>query len=346
MTPASSILHCLAEWQEKLGLVVVQAESEVAVANMAMGAASAGARTMVGTSGGGFALMVEAFSLAGMAEVPFLAVLSSRPGPATGVPTYTEQGDLAFALSAGHGEFPRIVASPGSPEDAFRLAAELLDLVWTYQTPGILLTEKHLSESRMNGEFDLDSVPWVEPLPHEGGAYARYAAAKDGVSPLLFPPSDESIKWNSYEHDERGITTEDAEWTAKMHDKRAAKRDALIETLKEMRTIRVFGEGEDVVFAYGSTASSVLEACRAGGLEVTVVQPLYLEPFPVWELDPWKDRPVIVVEQSQAGQFARLLKERGGLRISSVVKRYDGRPFDPETLAAKLKEAMGRKDAA
>jgi len=345
MTPASSILHCLANWDEELGLVVVQPESEVAVANMALGAASVGARTMVGTSGGGFALMTEAFSLAGMAETPFLVVLSSRPGPATGVPTYTEQGDLDFALSAGHGEFPRIVASPGSVEDAFRLAAELLDLVWTFQTPGILLTEKHLSESRMNATFDLESVPWVEPLLHRDGPYARYAASENGVSPLLFPPSDQCIKWNSYEHDERGITIEDPLWTVKMHDKRASKRDALIETLKEKETVQVFGEGEQILFTYGSTTSSVLEACRADGLDATVVQILYLEPFPVWELKQWRNRPVTVVEQSQMGQFVRLLKERGGLNVTSFVNQYDGRPFDPEALSARLKKEMGGRGA-
>ena len=201
MTPSSSLLHFLAAHDRDLGIAVVHAESEIAVANMAIGAAFAGARSMVGTSGGGFALMVEALSLAGMTEAPILCLLAQRSGPSTGVPTYTEQGDLGFALNPGHGEFPTIVASPGSVEEAFRLSAELLALVWRCQAVGILLSEKHLTESSMTVRLDPTQAAWAEPVGHPGGAYARYAETPDGVSPLAFPPSREVIKWNSYEHD-------------------------------------------------------------------------------------------------------------------------------------------------
>src|SRR5665648_329656 len=126
---------------------------------------------MVGTSGGGFALMTEGISLAGITETPILCVLSQRPGPATGVPTYTEQADLSFALTAGHGDFLRIVASPATVEEAFYLTAEMLDLVWRFQTPGILLTEKHLSESGMTIEIDPTKAKWVEPILHKDGNY-------------------------------------------------------------------------------------------------------------------------------------------------------------------------------
>ncbi|MFX0178999.1 MAG: 2-oxoacid:acceptor oxidoreductase family protein, partial [Candidatus Hodarchaeota archaeon] len=163
MTPASTILHTLAREAENFGLAVVHAESEIAVINMAIGSTFTGARAMVGTSGGGFALMTEGFSLAGMTEAPVLIILSQRPGPATGVPTYTEQADLAFALTAGHGDFLRIVASPRTIREAYYLTAEMLDLVWKFQTPGILLTEKHLSESSMTVEIDLEKSKWAEP---------------------------------------------------------------------------------------------------------------------------------------------------------------------------------------
>ncbi|NHJ22836.1 MAG: 2-oxoacid:acceptor oxidoreductase subunit alpha, partial [Candidatus Lokiarchaeota archaeon] len=174
MTPASSILHFLANQAENFGLAVVHPESEIAVINLAIGSSFAGAKTMVGTSGGGFSLMVEGYSLAGMTEAPVLIVLSQRPGPATGVPTYTEQADLSFALTAGHGDFLRIVASPGTVEEAFYLTAEMLDLVWKFQTPGILLTEKHLSESAMTTEINPSNTIWAKPKLHENGKYKRY----------------------------------------------------------------------------------------------------------------------------------------------------------------------------
>ncbi|MBD3348709.1 MAG: 2-oxoacid:acceptor oxidoreductase subunit alpha [Candidatus Eisenbacteria bacterium] len=341
MTPASTILHFLAKHGKKLGVTAMQPESEIAVANMAVGAAAVGARAMVGTSGGGFALMEEAFSLAGMAEVPFLGVLSSRPGPSTGVPTYTEQADLHFALHPGQGDIPRVVASPGTVEEAYILAAEMLALVWEFQAQGVLLTEKHLSESRVTAAIDLDSAAEVSPVMHEDGEYKRYVSAENGVSPLLFPPSEELINWTSYEHDESGFTTEEAGEIAAMHDKRNRKTEAMKERLKGMRAVNRHGDGGQVIFTYGSTTMSVLEALKARGLEATVVQPVYLKPFPVWELDEYSGANPIVVEQSSTGQFATLLRYELGVEPSKVITKYDGRPFEPDDLAAELEKAIG-----
>ena len=341
MTPASTVLHFLAAHDRELGVTVIHPESEIAVANMAVGAAAAGARVMVGTSGGGFALMEEAFSFAGMAEAPFMSVLSSRPGPGTGVPTYTEQADLRFALGQGHGDFPRIVASPGTVAEAFRLAAEMLGLAWKFQTPAILLTEKHLSESRVTTELDTDSAAWAEPVMQSGAGYRRYLQTDDGVSPLLFPPSSESIKWSSYEHDESGITVEDGATVAAMHDKRDRKGASLTEHLRSTRTVNRFGTEGPVILTYGSTTMSVLEALAAGGITARVVQPVYLEPFPVWEFEDLSDESAIVVEQSSSGQFATLMAERAGASASDVILRYDGRPFEPEELAEEIRQAIG-----
>ncbi len=341
MTPASSILHFLAKQAENFGLAVIHAESELAVINMAIGSAFTGARSMVGTSGGGFALMTEGISLAGITETPILIVLSQRPGPATGVPTYTEQADLSFALSAGHGDFLRIVASPGTIEEAYYLTAEMLDLVWKFQTPGILLTEKHLSECSMTIDIDVDKAKWAKPKMHQGENYKRYRDAEDGISPMLFPPSKEVIKWNSYEHDEFGVTTENAEMIAKMHDKRNKKLKALVEYLKSQYTVNIIrGEMATNLFAYGSTYMSVLEALRYGGLNPTIVQPIYLNPLPTWELEEFKNQDNIVIEQSSTGQFTALLKEKAGLKIRSTIKKYDGRPFDPIELSKKIKEVL------
>jgi 2-oxoglutarate ferredoxin oxidoreductase subunit alpha len=340
MTPSSPLLHFLAARAEEFGLAVAHPESEIAVANMAIGAAAAGARAMVGTSGGGFALMDEAFSLAGMTEIPLLCILGSRPGPATGVPTYTEQGDLRFALHKGHGEFPRMVASPGSVEEAYSLASEMLSLVWRFQTPGVLLTEKHLAESKMTVDIDVEKARWPEPKMHAKGEYRRYLDTEDGISPLLFPPSKQIIKWNSYEHDEAGITTERAKVIAQMHDKRQRKGEAIVAHLKDLKTVNEYGEKGVLIFTYGSTTMSVLEALRAGGIEARVIQPVFLEPLPTWELERHIGRAPVVVEQSRAGQFSNLLREKVGIEPRAVIKRYDGRPFDPLELAEEIKGVM------
>jgi len=335
MTPSTSILHFLAVHGPDANIAVMQPENELAVANMAIGAAFTGARVMVASSGGGTALMEEAFSLAGMTEAPVVFVLSSRPGPSTGVPTYTEQSDLFYALHQGHGEFPRIVASPGNIEQAFHLAGELLFLAWKFQTPAILLTEKHLSESRITTELSLETA-WPQEKTPQRGAYKRYRITDDGVSPLLFPPADEVIKWNSYEHDENGITTEEAEMIDRMHKKRRRKGEALDQYLRNITTVATYGEGEPVIMTYGSTTLSVLEALQVADLKATVVQPLYLRPLPVWQLAAYQDALPVVVEQSAAGSFAQLLATTAGILPGSVVKKYDGRPFEPQALAHQL----------
>ncbi len=340
MTPASSMLHYLAAQAENFNIAVIHPENEIAVMNMAVGSSFTGAKTMVGTSGGGFALMVEGFSLAGITEAPVLCVLSMRPGPATGVPTYTEQSDLNFALSAGHGEFLRIVASPGTLEEAFYLTAELLDLVWKFQTPGILLTEKHLSESSMTVDIDVNKAKWAEAMKISKGDYKRYLDTSDGISPMLFPPSKDVIKWNSYEHDEMGITTEDPEWIAQMHDKRNKKVEAIQDYIKKLKSINVFGDKGPIIMTYGSTTMSVLEAIKYGKIDATVIQPIYLNPLPIWELEKYKNYEVITVEQSSTGQFTNLIKEKAGIKSKKVIKQYDGRPFDPIDLANKIKEVL------
>ncbi|MBD3198336.1 MAG: 2-oxoacid:acceptor oxidoreductase subunit alpha [Candidatus Lokiarchaeota archaeon] len=342
MTPASSILHYLASLAPDFGISVVHPESEIAVINMAIGSAFAGARSMVGTSGGGFALMTEGFSLAGMAESPILVILSMRCGPATGVPTYTEQADLNFAISAGHGDFLRIVASPTSIQQAFYLSAEMLDLVWKYQSPGILLTDKHLSESAMSVDLDPNKCAWAESKLFDGeGEYKRYLDTEDGISPLLFPPSKQLIKWNSYEHDELGITTENPEKIVLMHEKRYKKDENLIEYLKRKQTLEVIrGDIPWNIFTYGSTYMSVKEALKYGNINPTIVAPIYLSPLPVWELKEFRRDNNLVIEQSISGQFSKLLKEKAGLQIRKTIKKYDGRPFDPITLSNKIKEVI------
>jgi 2-oxoglutarate ferredoxin oxidoreductase subunit alpha len=341
MTPSTSILHFYAKHGDDLGIIAVQPENEIAVANMAIGSSFTGARTMVGTSGGGFCLMQEAFSLAGMLEAPVLFCLSQRPGPSTGVPTYTEQADLLYSLHPGHGEFPRIVACPGSIEEAFYLTAELLNLVWTFQTPGILLTEKHLSESGMTVDIKPYNTSWVKPHISTSNNFKRYKNTETGISPLLFPPSEQLIKWNSYEHDIYGNTTENAEDISQMHVKREKKQHSLIDYLKkQVKTINIYGDGGPVIFTFGSTTMSVLEALDYAGISATVVQLIYFEPFPEWDLKGYKGQKAIIIEQNSTGQLEQLLQDR--LQIDPVLslRQFNGRPFDPIELGNKIRQVV------
>lgn len=343
MTPMSSVLHYLAAQAKRLGIAVSHPESEIAVVNMGIGCAYAGVKTMVGSSGGGFALMEEAFSLAGQSETPLLCYLGTRPGPSTGVPTYTSQGDLNFALYQGHGEFARIVMSPASNDQAFTKTAELMNLLWRYQIPGILLTEKQLAESTMTTRFDFDAINVEDPLMYDGAPedYSRYKITESGMSPMLFPPVENAvIKSTSYEHDENGITTEDPVAIVKMMDKRFRKRKAIEEGMKQIKTVETHGEGKIALVTYGSTTYSVREAAKYLD-DVKVVQVIYLEPFPIWAVEEALQgvEKIITIELSVDGQFTTLLKYNG-IKSDGLVRKYDGRPFDPIDLANQIKEVI------
>lgn len=340
MTPSSSILHFLAARQEEFRTSVVHPENEISVMLMALGAAYAGRRVAVGTSGGGFCLMTEGFSLAGMAELPVVVVLAQRPGPSTGVPTYSGQGDLLFALSAGQGEFPRPVAAPATLEEAWYWTGALLDLAWRFQTPAVLLTDKNLGE----GMYTFHGAPRRPPLPSvrwDGdGDYRRYAPGPDGVSPLADPGTTGVIvKVNSYTHDERGITVEDQATVARMAKKRKEKEKAMAEVLMGYPSVVTTGDpaAKTALLCWGSTAGVCTEAARDLGLRV--VRPVVLSPFPTEQFSAALKGAgqVIAVEENLDGQLARLVRAEGH-RVDAMVGKYDGRPFFIEDLERRLKE--------
>ncbi|MCD6402924.1 MAG: 2-oxoacid:acceptor oxidoreductase subunit alpha [Candidatus Aenigmarchaeota archaeon] len=347
MTPASSILHFFVNHKDELNVTVVQPENEIGVINMALGCAYAGARTMVGTSGGGFALMQEAFSLAGMSETPIVIVEAQRPGPSTGVPTYTSQGDLKFVLNAGHGEFPRIVLAPGDVEEAFYKTAEALNLAWKFQVPVVVLSDKHLSESVMTVEIDENSLTIEQPKLWDGkGEYKRYEDTDDGISPLAFPGTKNTIvKTSSYEHDEFGITTEEPQIVMKMYEKRFRKRKAIIEELKKRETIKVYGKEDSniVVLSWGSTKGAVLEALKILDKPIKFIHVIYLEPFPTWELEKHlkNAEKIITVEGNYTSPLASLLAENMLIKPTHKIKKYDSREFEPTWLAKALEEVLG-----
>ncbi|NLD57170.1 MAG: pyruvate ferredoxin oxidoreductase, partial [Methanomicrobiales archaeon] len=234
MTPSSGLLHFLAGESERFGLTVVHPENEIAVILMALGAAAAGKRAAVGTSGGGFCLMTEGLSLAGMAELPVVILMSQRTGPSTGLPTYTAQADLRFVIHAGQGEFPRLVVAPSDASEAIAWSSRALDLAWRCQAPAFILTDKTLSE----GMYSTDLSPHDLPVFGREGReaverpYQRYADTPSGVSPPAFPGTEGAVvKVNSYTHDESGITTEDGEVTAQMTKKRLRKAETLKKSL-------------------------------------------------------------------------------------------------------------------
>lgn len=343
MTPASAILHYLAAHENELGVVTVHPESEIGVALMALGAAYAGARTMVGTSGGGFALMTEALSLAGQGELPMVIVEAQRPGPSTGVPTYTMQGDLAFVVHAGHGDILRVVLAPGDAEEAFYTSGLAMNLAWKFQIPAFVLSDKHLSESIFSFEADLDKVKPEKPLLwNNQGEYKRYLDTQNGISPLTFPGNPSAIvKATSYEHDESGITTEEPEAISRMQRKRLRKRKALEDELEKYKIVKVYGnpDSKTVLLCWGSTKGACIEVAEA--LNLKVVQPLILEPLPVEALKKalsGADK-IIDVEVNATGQLAKLIAGHG-FCIDDMILRFDARPFTVDVLLDNVKEVL------
>jgi 2-oxoglutarate ferredoxin oxidoreductase subunit alpha len=342
MTPSSSLLDFMARSALEFGLKVVHPESEIAVMLMAQGFAYQGVKTAVGTSGGGFCLMTEGLSLAGNAEMPVVIMLGQRTGPSTGLPTYTAQGDLHFALYAGQGEFPRFIVSPGDAEEAYYWSGVALNIAWKYQVPAFILSDKTVCEGLYS--FDVSSAGEVKEeasaLWNGKGDYNRYKYTETSVSPLAFPPlKSQIVKVDGYAHDELGITTEDPKITSKMDDKRLLKGVSLAKELEGYETVKVYGNGKTALLCWGSNKGVCKEAADKFGLKVIHV--LVLSPFPEKQLrEALKgvDR-IIAVECNSTGQLARLARCYG-FQLNEQILKYDGRPFSLDDLEAEI-----RKDA-
>jgi 2-oxoglutarate ferredoxin oxidoreductase subunit alpha len=346
MTPSSGILHFLAEQKERFGITVVHPENEIAVILMALGFAYAGKKSAVGTSGGGFCLMTEGLSLAGMAEIPVVIIVSQRTGPSTGLPTYTGQSDLQCVLHAGHGEFPRLIVAPGDAQEALLWSERVMDIAWTCQIPAFILVDKTLSE----GTYSLD--PGSAPYKSGPGAlrwdgkipYRRYGDTASGISPLAFPGTkDAVVKMNGYMHDEAGITTEDAETTILMTKKRLKKWEHLVGMMQGCPCVMQSGTpgASTALFCWGSTKGVCEEAAAELGFQV--IRPLVLAPFPVDQVKKALIgvKRLIAVEENVTAQLSALA-ERHGIIMDEKILRYDGRPFTVEDLVVKIPEA-GRK---
>ncbi|WP_028317164.1 2-oxoacid:acceptor oxidoreductase subunit alpha [Desulfobulbus elongatus] len=346
MSPATGVLIHLAKQAEAHGLVVEQAEDEISAINMGLGAWYAGARALVSTSGGGFDLMAEGLSLCGAIESPLVVHLAQRPGPGTGLPTRTEQGDLEIARYSGHGEFPRAILAPGSPEEAFACAAHAFTMADASQSPVIILTDQYLLDSLC----DLDPLPLpaTPPATHIVATtpdYRRYAPGPDGISPRGIPGYGAGLVCvDSDEHDAEGRITEDFGVRIAMVDKRLAKFRPLREELSLPPRLHGPADYRRLLVGWGSTAPAIIEALAQVPLEQTAfLHCVQLYPLPA-ALEDYLRRAerVIVIENNATGQFARLLRGETGCDIADQWLKYNGLAFSVEEIAALLREEEQR----
>ena len=350
MSPSTSIMQFLAAKAERYGLIVEQAEDEIAAINLALGASYGGVRAMTATSGGGFALMNEGLSLAGITETPVVIAEVQRPGPATGLPTRTEQGDLLFVIHSGHGEFPRVVLTPGTPEQAMQLTNKAFHLAEKYQIPVIVQSDQYLADS----EWTFPSLATEDLLkedfrlrgqPHAGEPpYHRYALTETGVSPLAVPgASRRLVVVDSDEHDTEGHIIEDGETRRLMVEKRISRKLPLLRQEIAPPTYHGAVQAAVILVGYGSTHGVLKEAMellspnhRIGMLHFSEVWPFPLvERFNYVALlkQAWV---TICVENNATGQFATLLKMETGFACSARINKYDGRPFMVDTIIGEI----------
>lgn len=343
MSPSTAVLTFLAQNGRDFGIIAEQAEDEIAAINMAIGAWYAGARAMVTTSGGGFALMTEGVSLAGMLESPIVIHLAQRPGPATGLPTRTEQGDLELALYAGHGEFPRIIFAPGTLEDGFYLTQKAFNLADRFQVPVIILTDQYFVDSYYNTKpFNLENIKIEKHFVETSQDYQRYKLTTDGISPRGIPGLGQGLVClDSDEHDQNGHITEDLELRTKMIDKRLKKLE-LIKQETIPPTLQGPDNYENLIICWGSTFNIVCEAVNNLGREDTAVlhfKQVYPLHNSMAELIN-KTGNTIAVENNATAQFARVLKIHADISVDHNILKYDGLSFASDSLAEKLNKLL------
>jgi 2-oxoglutarate ferredoxin oxidoreductase subunit alpha len=374
MSPSTGVLMWMASHARQLGIMVRQVEDEIGVMNMVIGAAHTGCRAMCATSGGGFALMTEAIGMAGMIETPVVCVDVQRAGPATGVPTKTEQGDLWQILGAGQGDYPRIIVAPSSQIDLFRTIPELFNLVDKYQCPGLVLADLLISEGTSSVDpADLDFNVGIDRgeliLPNGNGngngetdnpfggfndnSYLRYKNTTSGISPRAVPGVPGHIHVAATdEHDEDGTLISD-EFTNPtkrrlMVEKRARKMQTVVSQIAPPKVVGPDNAPVTLV-GWGSTEGVIREAVEklaaeegivANQLHIKWIVPLHAE-----EVSRILSRShrVIIVENNYSGQFARYLRSEIGFTAHGHIRKYDGEPFMPHHIVNAVKDQMAGK---
>ncbi len=349
MTPASSIMEYMAAKSREFDLVMVHAEDEIAAINMAVGAAYAGVRAMTATSGSGLCLMVEGIGLSGITETPIVIIDAQRPGPAVGLPTRTEQGDLQFVLHAHHGDFPRAVLAPASIEDAFWLTIKAFNWAERYQLPVVILTDQHLASSYATidppdlSQVTIDRGILLSEKENNPSEYMRHRLTKSGISPRAFPGLGKAlVVTDCDEHDEEGHLTEDARQRTAQVQKRLRK---IFPLSKQTSTLRKYGSrvAEITLIGWGSTYGAIHEAVdilRKEGNSINMLHLNELWPFPGKAVIDAvsKARYSYVIESNATGQVAQLLKAETGYDVSGQILKFDGRPFTPAYIAEAVRK--------
>ncbi|OPL08720.1 MAG: hypothetical protein AVO33_09070 [delta proteobacterium ML8_F1] len=343
MSPSTALLVFLSNHGRDFDVLVEQAEDEIAAINMTLGAWYAGARGMVTTSGGGFALMEEGLSLSGITETPVVIHIAQRPGPATGLPTRTEQGDLNLAVYAGHGEFPRIIFAPGYPEDALKLTQKAFYLADKYQVPVMILTDQYFLDSNYQMlSFPLEEEPLESFVTETQRDYLRYKLGDHPVSRRGIPGYGKGlVKVDSDEHTEEGLITEDFEVRQLMNDKRLDKESLILEDYQSAELIGP-EDYSKLIIAWGSNYGLVREYIETTDrrdiafLYVKQVYPLHAS---LRDFARQADQ-VLVVENNATGQLAGLLKLHLDIEVTDSILKYTGEPFSIEEFESLLKEVL------
>lgn len=351
MTPSSSVLNCMAKHARQVGASVNHVEDEISAINMAVGAGYAGVRALVATSGGGFALMTEAIGLAGMIEAPVVLFEVQRPGPSTGLPTRTGQGDLRQVLHASQDDFPKIVMSPGTHEEGFYMAFDAFNLAEKYQCPVMILSEKYLAEGRSSIPFpkhnhleiDRGKLLKESDIPEN---FKRWKETEDGVCDRTIPGQKGGAHTaTSYEHREDGYFTEEIEPCIQMKARRMRKMKTMLKDIPEAKL-----EGDEnaqvTLVCWGATygpAHEAMEWLKKEGITANLLHIKYFMPFQpgVKELLETVKKPILI-EANYSAQLGGLIRQETGFKIEDTILDWSGRPFTPEGITAEVMKIVGK----
>lgn len=359
MTPASTVLHWMANHSEKVGVVVKQCEDELSVINMAIGAGIAGARAMCATAGGGFALMTEAVGMAGIMEVPVVCLEVQRGGPSTGLPTKTEQADLNQVFGASQGDFPRLIVAPRDIVDAYYTTVEAFNMADKYQLPVLMMTDLLLSEhpetidaDALKHDVKIDRGEIVKEWNPDQGRYQRFKITESGVSPRALPGTPNALYVSpSDDHDEESILISDMFTNAPLRRKMQEKRQRKLDTmLKELPAPKLEGpaNADITLVGWGSTYGVIHEAAEqlnAAGIKTNYLIIKYIYPFHTKEVTELlsKAKKKISVEVNFTSQMARYIRSETGISMDAYINRYDGEPMEPAEVAQRVKDILDGK---
>jgi 2-oxoglutarate ferredoxin oxidoreductase subunit alpha len=347
----------------KGSVLVTQTEDEIAAITMAIGSALTGARSATSTSGPGFSLMVEGLGWAGMNEVPVVITHYQRAGPATGLPTRHEQGDLKFVLNAAHGEFPRIVLCSGDMEECFYDAVRILNYAERFQMPGIHLIDKSLANNSMTippPRVDLVSIErgkFIQETDQNGsnGEYQRFAFTEDGVSPRAALGTPGYRFWNTGdEHNERGHIEEDPDNRTRIMTKRMMKLETAAREIPVEEKLNFFQSAKKqadlTIVSWGSTKGAILDAMKLlerDGFGVEFLQIRLASPFPTEAV---RDRLLrakllVDIEQNYSGQMAAVIAEKTMIEIKNRIVKFNGRPISRDEVYLAIRQILSNPEA-